>query len=47
VYESPEWQEYMKTKSLRGDFLTGEPLAEYWIKGRDLHQQMLSDIGDI
>jgi putative tricarboxylic transport membrane protein len=47
VYESPEWQDYMKTKSLRGDFLTGEPLMEYWIKGRDLHEQMLSDIGDL
>jgi tripartite-type tricarboxylate transporter receptor subunit TctC len=47
VYESAEWQEYMKTKSLRGDFLTGEGLMEYWKKGRALHEKMLSDIGDI
>ncbi len=47
VYESAEWQEYMKTKSLRGDFLTGEGLMEYWKEGRVLHEKMLSDIGDI
>ena len=47
VYESPEWQDYMKTKSLRGDFLTGDGLKEYWIKGRALHEQMLTDIGDL
>jgi tripartite-type tricarboxylate transporter receptor subunit TctC len=47
VYESPEWQDYMKKKSLRGDFLTGDALMEYWINGRALHQQMLKDIGDL
>jgi tripartite-type tricarboxylate transporter receptor subunit TctC len=47
VYESEEWQEYMKTKSLRGDFLTGDGLMDYWKKGRELHKKMLSDIGDI
>jgi tripartite-type tricarboxylate transporter receptor subunit TctC len=47
VYESAEWQEYMKTKSLRGDFMTGDALTEYWVKGRQLHQKMLSDIGDL
>jgi tripartite-type tricarboxylate transporter receptor subunit TctC len=47
VYESAEWQDYMKTKSLRGDFMTGDALREYWINGRELHEKMLMNIGDL
>jgi tripartite-type tricarboxylate transporter receptor subunit TctC len=47
VYESAEWQDYMKTKSLRGDFMTGDALREYWISGRELHEKMLMNIGDL
>lgn len=46
VYETPEWQEYMKSKSLRGDFITGDELAAYWEKQRALHEKLLKDIGD-
>jgi tripartite-type tricarboxylate transporter receptor subunit TctC len=47
VYESAEWQDYMKTKSLQGEFLTGDALMEYWVKGRAQHEKLLSDIGDM
>jgi tripartite-type tricarboxylate transporter receptor subunit TctC len=46
VYETPEWQEYMKSKSLRGDFITGDELAAYWKEQRALHEKLLKDIGD-
>ena len=46
VYDSAEWQEYMKTKSLQGAFLTGDALMEYWVKGRAQHEKLLADIGD-
>jgi len=45
VYDSPEWQDYMKTKSLQGSFITGEALMDYWIKQRDQHEKLLADIG--
>lgn len=47
VYNSEEWQEYMKKKSLRGDFLTGDALKEYWSRERDVHQVMLESVGEI
>ncbi len=47
VYDAPEWQEYMKKKSLRGEFLTGAALKEYWTKERDIHKGMLENIGEI
>jgi putative tricarboxylic transport membrane protein len=47
VYDSPEWQDYMKSKSLQGAFLTGDALMEYWRKGRAQHEELLSDIGDM
>ena len=47
VYDTPEWQEYMKKKSLQGEFITGKPLVEYWKKERAVHEQMLKDIGEI
>ena len=46
VYETPEWQDYMKSKSLRGDFITGDELAAYWEEQRALHEKLLKDIGD-
>jgi putative tricarboxylic transport membrane protein len=45
VYDSPEWQDYMKTKSLQGSFITGETLMDYWIKQRAQHEKLLADIG--
>jgi len=47
VYDSPEWQEYMKKKSLRGEFLTGSALTDYWNKERGIHKGMLENIGEI
>lgn len=47
VYDSAEWQKYMKDKSLQGDFLAGKPLMEYWKKERESHRKILKDIGEI
>ena len=47
IYDSPEWQDYMKKKSLQGDFLTGDGLKEYWDREYKIHQKMLKDIGEI
>ena len=47
VYNSAEWQSYMKKKSLQGEFLTGNGLMKYWKKGRTAHRKMLKDIGEI
>ena len=47
VYESEEWQDYMKTKSLQGEFLTGADLKKYWVRERDVHQAMLKKMGAI
>ncbi|MFQ5775100.1 MAG: Bug family tripartite tricarboxylate transporter substrate binding protein [Kiloniellaceae bacterium] len=47
VYDSSEWQQYMKKKSLLGDFLTGNDLMEYWKKERRIHEKILKDIGEI
>lgn len=46
VYESPQWQEYMSSKSLRGDLMTGDDLANYWAEQRALHEKLLQEIGD-
>jgi putative tricarboxylic transport membrane protein len=47
VYDSAEWQKYMKDKSLQGEFLTGKELMAYWKTGRSAHQRMLKEIGEI
>ncbi|MEE8195759.1 MAG: tripartite tricarboxylate transporter substrate binding protein [Acidiferrobacterales bacterium] len=47
VYQTSEWQGYMKKKSLRGEFLTGKKLKEYWAKEKKNHAKMLKDIGEI
>jgi tripartite-type tricarboxylate transporter receptor subunit TctC len=47
VYDSPEWQKYMKDKSLQGEFLTGDALKQYWAREKKNHQKMLTDIGEI
>jgi tripartite-type tricarboxylate transporter receptor subunit TctC len=47
VYESPEWQEYMKKQSLQGDFLTGGPLVDYWKREMKNHEVMLKEIGQL
>ena len=47
VYDSEEWQTYMKKKSLQGDFLTGEDLKKYWAREKAIHETMLKEIGEI
>jgi tripartite-type tricarboxylate transporter receptor subunit TctC len=47
VYESAEWQKYMKSKSLQGDFLSGGALESYWKENNDRHREMLKKIGEI
>ncbi|ETW93812.1 MAG: hypothetical protein ETSY1_37570 [Candidatus Entotheonella factor] len=47
VYDSEEWQNYMKTKSLQGEFLTGSDLRAYWQRERSIHEAMLKKMGEI
>ena len=45
VYDSDDWQKYRKKKSLRGDFLTGQALMDYWMSEREIHREMLTKMG--
>ena len=44
VYESKEWQDYMNSNSLRGEFATGAALMDYWISGKESHRRILADL---
>jgi len=39
VFATPEWQDYMRKNSLRGDFLAGPQLMSYWLKEREKHER--------
>ena len=47
VFDSEEWQTYRKKKSLYGDFMTGQELADYWAREKAIHEVMLKEIGEI
>jgi len=47
VYDSKEWQDYMKKKALQGEFLSGSGLVEYWKVNNERHRMMLKQIGEI
>jgi tripartite-type tricarboxylate transporter receptor subunit TctC len=47
VYESPEWQGYMKKQSLQGEFLSGDALVDYWKGALKTHETMLKEIGQL
>ena len=47
VYDSEEWQTYMKKKSLLGEFITGEDLVDYWKVNNETHRKLLTEIGEI
>lgn len=47
VYQTPEWQEYMKSKSLQGEFITDSNLKSYWVEQKDRHEKLLKDTGEI
>ncbi len=44
VYESKEWQDYMNSNSLRGEFATGDTLMDYWISGKENHRKILANL---
>ena len=47
LYQTPEWQEYMKSESLRGEFITNGDLKSYWIDQKDEHKRLLKNTGEI
>lgn len=47
VYDSEEWQTYMKKKSLQGEFMTGKALLAYWKREKQIHADMLRKMGAI
>lgn len=47
VYDSAEWQDYMKKKSLQGEFMTGDALVNYWKREKNIHEDMLKKMGAI
>lgn len=47
VYQTPEWQEYMKSESLQGEFITDSDLKSYWMDQKDRHEKLLKDAGEI
>jgi tripartite-type tricarboxylate transporter receptor subunit TctC len=47
VFESEDWQTYKKKKSLYGDYMTGQELADYFAREKANHEQMLKEIGEI
>ena len=47
VFDSAEWQGYMKKKALQGSALSGDDLMTYWKRERDIHKKMLIQMGAI
>ena len=45
VYESKEWQDYMNRNSLRGQFITGDTLVDYWSREQGAHKKILAAMG--
>ena len=47
VYETEEWQSYMKKKGLIPGWLTGLELTRYFVEEKQKHYQILRAMGDI
>ena len=47
VFDSEDWQTYKQKKSLYGDYLTGQELADYFAEEKANHEVMLKEIGEI
>ncbi len=47
VFNSSEWQGYMKKKSLQGGFLTGDALMKYWLAQKEVQKGILMKMGAI
>lgn len=43
VYQTPEWQEYVQSKSLQGEFITDADLKSYWMEEKGRHEKLLKD----
>ncbi len=47
IFDSKEWQGYMKKKSLQGGFLTGDALMSYWLTQKEVQRGILKKMGAI
>ena len=47
IFNSKEWQGYMKKKSLQGGFLTGDALMKYWMAEKAVQKALLQKMGAI
>ena len=47
IFNSKEWQGYMKKKSLQGDFLTGDALMSFWLREKAVQKAILMKMGAI
>ena len=47
IFDSKEWQGYMKKKSLQGEFLTGDALMSYWLAQKNIQKGILQKMGAI
>jgi tripartite-type tricarboxylate transporter receptor subunit TctC len=47
IFNSKEWQGYMKKKSLQGKFLTGDALMKYWLAQKEVQRGILKKMGAI
>jgi tripartite-type tricarboxylate transporter receptor subunit TctC len=47
IFNSNEWQGYMKKKSLQGEFLTGDALMSYWLDQKNIQRGILQKMGAI
>ncbi|MCG8548450.1 MAG: tripartite tricarboxylate transporter substrate binding protein [Alphaproteobacteria bacterium] len=47
VYNSKEWQDYLKKKGLIPGWLTGQALNDYFVKEREAHRKLLKASGEI
>ena len=45
IFNSTEWQGYMKKKSLQGEFLTGDALMSYWLTQKGIQKGILQKMG--
>jgi len=41
VFDTPEWQSYRRKNSLRGDYISGPELMDYWVTQRRKHERWL------
>lgn len=47
IFNSKEWQGYMKKKSLQGGFLSGVALTSYWMRENAVQKAILKEMGAI